>query len=146
MDVGPSELVDPWLWFEVDEHEDWMEFFFVRDNIGDRHRVFSILQTEGDGRGVLVDDFSPDEGVGLRIGLGWGLRQLLLLTAKPPKGVGLVANRCLIGEEERAQLGGQEVEIWLVDSLFAAWFVEFYKERRKKKQRKNPLNIYYIIG
>ena len=57
-----SDVVDPWLWVDVDEHDDCTEFILVNeDNMGDRQRDWLADLTDGDASGELTDARSGKE-------------------------------------------------------------------------------------
>ena len=79
--AGPkSDVVDPWLWFELVDVEDWIEFILLSEhNMGDRVRRTRGEAGVGGGTGELQVDGETDanelsseenDGAGLTIGLG----------------------------------------------------------------------------
>lgn len=121
-----SDDIDPWLWFEAVDVDDWIEFILLRlASIGERLR-----RANGEAPpawcccwllGVALPDEKIDENVGLKtglgltIGLGYGVKFKLLLVdvddagcpaddAVPYEGVGLAVRRPLHeGDGERAK-------------------------------------------
>ena len=106
-----KDVVEPWLWLEVVDDDDWTEFIlFSEQSIGDRLRLTrgeaGVVVVVGTGE-LQVDEVTyanelrsdENEGVGLTIGLGYGVKFKLLLTCwplllfAPNEGVGFEAKR-----------------------------------------------------
>lgn len=89
-----KDVVDPWLWLELVEVDDWIEFILLNEhNIGDRLRRINGEAGVGGGTGELQADDETDakelssdekDGAGLTNGLGYGVKFKLLLLRCPP--------------------------------------------------------------
>lgn len=86
-----SDVVEPWLWFDVVDVDDWIEFILLSvHSMGERLRLTSGDAGVGGGTGdVQADDVADvnelrseeNDGAGLISGLGYGVRFRLL----PPR-------------------------------------------------------------
>lgn len=75
-----NDVVDPWLWLELVDVDDWIEFILLKEqSIGDRLRRTKGDAGVGGGTGELQVDDETDakelsseenDGAGLTIGLG----------------------------------------------------------------------------
>lgn len=116
-----SDDIDPWLWFDAVDVDDWIEFILLSvASIGERLR--RVIGEAGPGWlfGVVLPVEKIEEnvgltpGLGLTIGLGYGVKFRLLLVefdeagcptddVVPYDGVGLAVRRPLHdGDGERA--------------------------------------------
>lgn len=99
-----SEDMEPWLWLEAVDVDDWIEFILLSvASIGER-----LLRTSGDAALLwLLGDVQPDDaselnidendgvgltaGLGLTMGLGYGVKFKLLPVELALPGVALIA-------------------------------------------------------